>query len=255
MLRFFTIVVLLSGIPSLLSAQDKLIKKNGDTLEVKIRAVGLKQIKYSITEDEQAASLEVRKRKFAKIDFSNGKTLALSNADDKYFPLTSKKNILTLVPGQIFDTSIGLGISYERILRNQRVGIIVPFVMSRANTYYYSDSFNYVFYLSPGLKFYPFGHRKITYALGPNLFAGLGRYFSRDFDYQSGYYAEGYYSQTTRIGFVGNNYLTLNVFPNFKIGMNGGFGVRYMDRKTAYNSYKSLMEPTVEYSFNLSYHF
>jgi nucleoid-associated protein YgaU len=77
MLRVFVTAILLSGIPSLLPAQDKLVKKNGDTLEVNVLAVGLGSIKYLLAGDEKASVFEVSKRKFSGIVFENGKRHSL----------------------------------------------------------------------------------------------------------------------------------------------------------------------------------
>lgn len=146
-------------------------------------------------------------------------------------------NILRLSPITAMDIGVGFGLSYERILDRQgMVGLVLPVHLILEND---GDDFlngngdwdnthAYV-YFTPGLKIYPFGQRKVTYAVGPNLMLGYGG--------GKEWYYDGYYSQRVdvtrlRLGMLVNNYVNFQLGPSFNLGLELGLGVRYLDRET-----------------------
>lgn len=142
-------------------------------------------------------------------------------------------NIIRLLPlRSIGDGGIGIGMDYERIFGIDRnVGLVLPLSITFMDNYYGNgtNATNYnqtdaFFTFSPGIKIYPFGQRKVTYAVGPNLLIGYG------------VAPEGYAIQPNnnptnrfRLGLIANNYLNVQLTPQFNFGVELGFGVRYLD--------------------------
>lgn len=169
-------------------------------------------------------------------------------------------NILSLTPFAAMDVGIGVGMSYEKILSaDQSLGIVLPvyilFDNFDDNSYYgYENSGSY-FYFAPGLKIYPFGHRRATYSIGPNLFVGGGTSKTTQYDYNGGY---TYIQEVSRfrLGILVNNYMTFQFTKNFNLGLQGGLGVRYIDRETidGFTNNRGIV-PTAQFSVTLGYRF
>ena len=111
--------------------------------------------------------------------------------------------------------------------------------------------------MSPGVKIYPFGQRKVTYAVGPNVMLGFNK--DRDSQYvPTG--TTGYYSSiernSFRLGLIINNYLNFQITSKINLGLNGGLGMRYLDRGTSPSrSYNDGMQVTGEFAFNFGFRF
>lgn len=148
-------------------------------------------------------------------------------------------NIIRLHPIAAFDVSgAGPGISYERLIsKDKKVSIIIPFslILSSGGSLNNGGDVNYIpyIYLSPGLKFYPFGHRPISYAFGPNLFFGYGNGTVRqNFQVYEGYNVyqaiKNVQKTELRAGFMIENYINFQITPHFNMGAELGVGVRYL---------------------------
>lgn len=157
-------------------------------------------------------------------------------------------NILRIAPIAAMDIGAGFGISYERILGDGTVGLILPVNLLLQNNNDYNNGSNnqqyytYV-YFTPGLKIYPFGQRRITYAVGPSLMLGYGG----GKDWTQSNYPFGAYEQTQktlfRLGFLVNNYLNFQLTRKFNIGMEAGIGMKYID-------HVNYSGPSINYSEN-----
>ncbi len=181
-------------------------------------------------------------------------------------------NIISLTPFTALDIGIGVGASYEKILgADQMVGIIIPVnvVFEPHENYYYGggsyygNSTNYnnaYFYFTPGIKVYPFGQRKVTYSVGPNLMIGAGS--GKELRYDNT--GQNSYEVTVdkfRLGMLINNYLNIQFSKSFNMSMQAGLGVRYIDRDT-YKDYiygnstvSNGMNVTGQFSVSLGYRF
>lgn len=253
-------------------AQDKLIKRNGRILEGKVTEVGVKEIRYQTSQDPNSAKFVIRKAELERIEFGNGEIFMISEREPvkkeepakRSYGTDYGRNILTISPFKALDSGPGLGFSYERLIgENQYVGIILPvaFIFQEYNVYSSSiDLSNHYytnFYVSPGLKIYPFGQRKVTYAVGPNVMLGFNK--DRDSQYvPTG--TSGYYNSTERnsfrLGLIINNYLNFQITPRINLGLNGGLGMRYLDKRTSsYRSYNDGMQVTGEFAFNFGFRF
>ncbi len=148
-------------------------------------------------------------------------------------------NVVRIAPLTAMDIGYGFGLSYERLLGSeQRVGLIFPVSLLLEKRPVPSDAgktTNTYFYFTPGVKIYPFGQRRITYAVGPSLMFGYGENADR-----FGYYfqnngttvQEDVLLRKFRLGFIVNNYLSFRVTRALQIGFEGGIGMRYLDRET-----------------------
>lgn len=178
-------------------------------------------------------------------------------------------NILRLSPITVMDIGVGFGISYEKILgAQQMVGIVVPvhLMLEDNGNGFFSGNGNYVsntqsyIYFTPGLKIYPFGQRKVTYAVGPSLMVGYGGGKDWRYDPLTGYTTDQVDVTKLRMGILVNNYVNFQIGPSFNLGLELGIGVRYLDRETTdfgyyRNTYDNGLEPTGQFSMTLGYRF
>lgn len=146
-------------------------------------------------------------------------------------------NVVRIAPLTAMDVGYGFGLSYERLFGSeQRVGLVLPFSLLLEKRLVPSDAgktTNTYFYFTPGIKIYPFGQRRITYAVGPSLMFGYGENADR-YGY---YYPNGTTIQEDvllrrfRLGFIVNNYISFRITRALQIGFEGGIGMRYLDRE------------------------
>jgi hypothetical protein len=154
-------------------------------------------------------------------------------------------NIVRIAPITAMDIGVGFGFGYEKLFgADQNIGVILPFnilLENRNNNDFYSgayneDRFNTYIYFTPGVKFYPFGQRKVTYAVGPNLMLGYGanKQWQTYSDVYGVVYLEDVTTTRVRLGLLINNYVNFQVSRLFSLGLEGGLGMRYYD-KTSYS--------------------
>jgi hypothetical protein len=181
-------------------------------------------------------------------------------------------NILRLSPLTLMDVGVGFGLSYERFLdKQQMVGLILPVHLLledsdehflSGNNYYQNEGTHAYVYFTPGIKIYPFGQRRVTYAVGPSLLLGYGG--GKEWRYD-GYYPYGQRVDVTRfrLGMMVNNYVNFQIGPSFNLGLELGLGVRYLDRETVdyeapfmiRNTTNNGIEATGQFSMTLGYRF
>jgi len=158
-------------------------------------------------------------------------------------------NIIRLAPITAMDIGVGFGLSYEKLVgKDKMIGIVLPVSLILENTensypVYGVDGsgghYNTYVYFTPGLKIYPFGQRRVTYAVGPNLMlcAGGGRGTVSEIDNAGNTITSEYTRNIFRFGMLINNYVNFQVTPNFNLGLEGGLGIRYIDNQQYhYNS-------------------
>jgi len=228
-------------------AQDIIVKKNGTEIKGKVTEVGIDKVTYKISTDTNSANFVIRKSELKQIEFGNGETVVISTRIDPRSRRTPAvnydeafgKNMINFSPFKALDSGPGIGLSYEILVdKRQIVGVILPVSLIFPDSYgfnYGSNSGgNSYFYASPGVKIYPFGQRKVTYAVGPNVFTGFGKVRN----YESIYVpATNTYisSETTvdnfRLGVLVNNYINFQITQHFQITLNGGLGSRYINRR------------------------
>lgn len=146
-------------------------------------------------------------------------------------------NIITISPLTVMDYGAGVGLSYEKIFgADKNIGVVLPFsLMLESNNgagYQYSPSSsgsNANIYFTPGLKIYPFGHSRVTYAVGPTFMVTYGR--SSNVWY-TGFPVYGAKISWLRMGAMATNYLNFQVTRSLNLGLEMGLGVRYLDQQT-----------------------
>lgn len=184
-------------------------------------------------------------------------------------------NILRLSPITAMDIGVGFGLSYERIFgQEQMIGLVIPAALILQNkedgynpingTYNNNVRYNAYFYFTPGLKIYPFGQRRVTYAVGPSLMFmyGGGKEWISEYDVNTGgtTYRESEITRT-RFGLLINNYVNFQITPAFNLGLELGLGMRYYDKESQTNtfysnrSYNNGFDVTGQFSMTLGYRF
>lgn len=144
------------------------------------------------------------------------------------------RNIIRVFPIKVLDVGgIGIGLGYERIVGSaQNVGVVVPL------TYVFGfdngdlgGAKSYV-YFNPGIKIYPFGQRRVNYAVGPSVFIGYSNSIYKEMMYpiNGRSYVEEQKMQQIKLGAIVNNYLNIQLGKNYNFGIELGLGVRYIDR-------------------------
>ncbi|MCF0073111.1 hypothetical protein LZD49_21710 [Dyadobacter sp. CY261] len=276
--RILTLTFLFSLFLVTVHAQDVLVRKNGSTIEGKVIEVGIDKVLYKISQEANAANFVVRKNELLRIEFGNGQTIwfdkRAERSNERFRgqgqPVVQDeapgKNKIDFSPFKALDSGPGFGISYERILdKNGYFGLLLPFTLTIPDSYYFSTGNNssdddQMYYFSPTLKVYPFGQKRVTYAIGPTIFAGIGRRWNNYTDYNP---STGVYTNRDeernrfRMGMIVNNFVNFQITHHFQIGLNAGIGPRYFDRETLGSStYRSGgIDITGEFNFNLGFRF
>lgn len=272
-------------------AQDKLYKRNGDKEEVKIKEIGTQTITYKKWSNPDGPDYVISKSDVSRVKFENGDEEEFAR-NSPHRPGMRKergergprmsherdtrygKNILAFSPIHMTNTSVtGFGLSYERVLdRNYHFSFNLPVAYAFRNESRYdgytSNANASVFWLYPGLKFYPSGSDHIvTYAVGPTFAFGMGQEPRYSSVYQNGVYTNKYEDQDIFVvGLQATNYLNIQASPRIYIGLQLGFGIRYYtnakeDHANNYFYYdskyysKNTTIPISDFSFRVGYRF
>ncbi|NIJ52064.1 hypothetical protein [Dyadobacter arcticus] len=268
MLRAITLSVILSLLIFSAKAQDILVKRNGKTIDGKVTEVGIDRVSYKISNDANSAVFVIRKSELNRIEFQNGQTVFLNDrieSGGKRAEVVDTedygRSMVSFSPFKALDSGPGIGLSYEFLVDKRKyIGVILPFTMT------FPDRYNYLFdsagnrsemyYFSPGLKIYPFGQRKVTYAVGPHVFTGFGRGYTNSsiYDPVTGIYKTVQGRVTNfRLGVMVNNYINFQITPRFQLGLNAGLGSRYVDRETTPSNVTNRGGINITGEFNFSF--
>ncbi len=139
-------------------------------------------------------------------------------------------NIIRIAPFSAYDVGVGLNLSYERHLdKKQQLSVVVP-INFLFNLNYNANGEQDMYYaFTPGLKFYPSGQKKVTYAVGPSMFFLTGQ--TKEWE-SSGWSQQLVTKERFIMGLLVNNYLNFNISKNFLFGMEAGLGLKYVDKTT-----------------------
>ena len=162
----------------MVSAQDKIFRKNGKVITAKVIEVGVTDIKYTIPTDPQSPVYVLEKANISKIEFQNGKvdkfTVDLKDAEQYSGQLRKAITIDFLGPlvgySQIsFEKSTGVGKGYEVTLgiigagKNQQLNFSSSNItIQKRNQFGISTSFGYKFNKLPD---YIFGRMRLTHIM------------------------------------------------------------------------------------------
>lgn len=165
-------------------------------------------------------------------------------------------NIVRFTPVTVFDNSVGIGFSYERILdKDGKISVNIPVCLginmnNGYNGWGYSTNTNYSIFLNPGVKFYPAGQRRVTYALGASLFTMMGEddyYYGGPANEEADYF---------RAGIMINNYVHFNITPKFNLGLELGVGPRYINQyRTTQSTFSDGISVSAQFGFHMGFRF
>lgn len=134
------------------------------------------------------------------------------------------------------DPTSSFGLSYERILgKEEQFSIYLPVYIGikRSNKTSFNNWMddaritNYSVFVNPGIKFYPFGHRIRSYAVGPSLFAISG---NDDYYFRSNGSGRRVDKQYRTAGVLLNHFITINITSKFNLGIELSSGLSLWNR-------------------------
>jgi len=185
----------------------------------------------------------IRKTVAAALWMLSAATFASAQSPETQEEHAYGSNTIRIAPITAMDAGVGFGLSYERILgKDQMIGLVLPVSMILENkqhndlgSMYNTARYNTYVYFTPGLKIYPMGQRRVTYAVGPSLLLAWGG--GNQWQYRSdltGTYLEDVKMTRLRLGMLVTNYVNFQISRSFNLGLEGALGVRYYDR-TSYS--------------------
>lgn len=178
------LTLVLIGASSLLIAQDKIEKRQGDMMNVKVIEVNDEFVSYRLPNEPNGVVYKIRKESVSKITYENGTVETFANAgftpmvvntDDQapiYASSNFGKNIVNFDFLSILYNEIGM--SYERVSDNGFVGFKIPFILgmgTNAKTQIRTDV-GHRFQIGLDVNLYPTGQGSTKYFIGPSIRIG-----------------------------------------------------------------------------------
>lgn len=151
------------------------------------------------------------------------------------------RNTIRIYPLTNFDAYLGGGISFERQLdANGNISFILPFYFGVGTSsspfvpepYFLQNGENNTsaLFINPGIKLYPGGQGRVTYAIGVSAFMATGTVYVHTLTNPTyGFYEK---QSIVKAGLLVNNYLQFNVSNHVNFGMELGVGPSYLNRVT-----------------------
>jgi hypothetical protein len=259
-----------------LHAQDRIHKMNGEVIEAKIKMVSPGSVTYVWYSNPEGPEYVLSKQEIAEIDYQNGYREVFHRQERRPAPMPTApmaqyppqnirrfrarygRNVLAIAPLQFTENGVGTSITYERTL--DRAGVVsfyAPVVLTfdpknDESSAGYKQSPAPMFYMMPGIKFYPTSNQGIVkYAIGPSLVYGVGRVYS-DGAYTSINPDNSSTLTRTVFGMILNNSVNINPTPHFFIGAELGMGASYINE---INGYSRNIRFLVQTAFRLGYRF
>lgn len=260
LLLFFLLVI-----PVSVFSQDKLFKKDGSKLEVKITEVGINTVKYKLFTNPEGPDYVLLKTDVLLIEYANGSTEVFKDsgydAPPKEFTYQSSKeiarNIITVNMVQLLYSNFTL--AYERRSQNGSLGVRFPVsigLSENRETYEYAGSLsiNKIYSIGVDFNFYPSPNKKLAYYIGPSIYYGSNRYY-----YYTNYPGYGTVGvKSNNYSFMINNGLMFQPVANFAFSTSLGIGMSKVDLSTSqsnYYGYQSGVLPRATIDFCLGFKF
>ena len=231
-------------------AQDKIIKKNGETINAKISLINADIIVFKRFDNPDGPEYTIPKGDVAKIKYANGTSDIFEENNDRigvekgkeniksYNEAARNKNILGFAPLIFTEHGWGVGINWEHSLDKQGwVTINVPAEITWDFTPPDGVKKDPLFYLMPGIKVYPNlnGSSKSKFSVGPSLVFALGMGTPS----AANYYGENQYHEThMMMGAMA--VIGTNLFPTEHTYLGAEFGLGY----SYFNQYNGNADPT-----------
>lgn len=249
-------------------AQDKLYKKNGDMLEVKVTEITPRTISYKKHDNTNGPSYTINKADVAKIIYENASEDYFGEADQLKRNLNKKpvkygNNIISAMPMQLLTEGVGVGIAYERVLdKGGILSFYLPVAMSLTNssgrvtnpqTGLVNTENRPYYYIMPGLKFYPTGSKGVVrYAVGPNLTYFTGQRYDFKYDNLGNTIGVGWQTHNA-LGIMITNSLNINPTSRIHIGLELGLGFTYINKMDGIDVGQP--DPLAQFGFKIGYRF
>lgn len=159
-------------------------------------------------------------------------------------------NIISFSPIDIMPTNnIGIGLSYERMV-SDHFGVCVPVMIGLSNDYTN---------VGLELKVYPSNNKGAArYAIAPMIMYGDGSEKSTRYDYNP---VTGYselvnvYTRRQHFGFLLNQTVNFTIMNQFFIGIDGGLGVNYYDKRVNIDGVKEGITFAAQFRVAMGYRF
>lgn len=259
-----TLLLAIAGTLALntVTAQDKLFKKNGDMLEVKVTEVTARTVSYKKSDNTGGPSYTINKADVSKIEYENGTEDFFAPTEENR-PARKKvkygNNIISVMPMQIMTYDVGVGIAYERVL--DKAGILsfyLPIMVefdgtNNRNSFINPNGKTYpAYYIMPGLKLYPTGGKGVVrYGVGPNLAYRTGNEDQLVYDNLGNIIGKTVETRTL-LGIMVTNSLNINPTKNIHLGLELGLGFTYFNKL---GGVEMGTEPLAQFGFKIGYRF
>lgn len=229
-----------------ISAQDKLYKKRGGVLDVKVTEINRDLIMYKKSDNIDGPTYKIDKRDVDRVEYENG-------TEENFSPVTREENvtkrkavkygnnIISVMPMQI-TSGVGVGLAYERVLDKEG---ILSFYMP-ATVAFNDNTIDPVtgttttgntqptYYIMPGVKFYPTGGKGVVrYAVGPNLAYVTGNDYVNELLYDNAGNVVGQdigWRKRSALGIMITNSLNINPTAHIHMGLELGLGFTYFNK-------------------------
>lgn len=159
-------------------------------------------------------------------------------------------NIISFSPIDIMPTNnIGIGLSYERLV-SDHFGVCVPVMIGLSNNYTN---------VGLELKVYPTNNKGAArYAIAPMIMYGDGSEKSTRYIFNSNLgYSEmvNVYTRRQHFGFLLNQTVNFTIMNQFFLGLDGGLGVNYYDKRINVDGVKEGITFAAQFRVAMGYRF
>ncbi len=266
-LKFAFVTLVLAFLSIAGYSQDKIYRRDGKVIEVKIKNVGIVNIIYVKMSNISGPEYSVPKSEVEKIVYENGSEETFRQ--DPYYdnnnnggglwrnnnPYVFMPNVIAFAPIQLTENGIaGVSLSFEHAIdKNGIISFYLPVILEfNTNTPGNTNNSDPMLYLMPGIKIYPTGSFGIAkYAVGPSLVIANGEKTGTGYDASGNpisYLAKSHFL----LGMMLNQSINVNPTPHFYLGSEFGFGYTYIDKV---GGVKQGVNGLVQFSIKIGYRF
>lgn len=246
--------VIICFLSSVIHAQDIIYKLDGTKEEAKVLEIDKKEILYKKFSNVEGPTYSIDRSSVAMITYENGNFDLLNKpVIEGMKEVEFARNALTY---HLFDLVFNeFTISYERILKNGKIGIQIPLSFGYRQSNFYANNFRSLVYSGVTLNFYPTGQGMWRYFMGPQLNLGYGNEedYITYWDDQGNYIGEENVTTESFYGkFFINNGVIFTPIKNLSISSYLSLGIRYLNKSSQDDN---VVKTDAHYSINLSYRF
>ncbi len=266
--KFALVTLVLAFLSTIGYSQDKIFRRDGKVIDVKIKNVGVVNIIYVKMSNVTGPEYSIPKSDVEKIKYENGSeetfkqeaTIEETNNGGGGLwrnnnPYVFMPNVLAFAPIQLTENGIaGVSMSFEHAIdKNGILSLYLPLILEfNTNTPGNTNNSDPMVYFMPGIKIYPTGSFGIAkYAIGPSIVFADGEKTGLGYDASgnpTSYLAQSHFL----LGMMLNQSINVNPTPHFYLGSEFGFGYTYIDKV---GGVKQGVGGLVQFSIKLGYRF